>query len=244
MFRRNNKIKRLKSSQLAKIKKPFVLPKRIPKPPPIQNEVWIGDDFKIKNFIPLGKCTFLARGEYGSVYSTIHNGRPCVLKVVMVDDFWTSSQMFLREATIAQQMGEMEIGPKVHNFWICKNVVRYSDGVVQKLVSMGCILADKMQMTVYKYKTEYQHYAQNRDRLHELLRPKLEALIAAGYIDWDFHDHNVMLNLDDRDFSIKDVRIVDFGLTKHVALETDGTKWDDYDVNFKAGLINSTLRGI
>lgn len=232
--------KRRRSSSrqtLSKIKK--VQPSRSlaaqPPQPKILTHVWFATDYMVP-----AKCMsvqyevqgLLGSGSYGRVYEAHNTNAKYVVKVVPLNvniptpdcnpadpKTWdncvpVNEQDFLQEAKVAKLMGELNIGPKVYNSWVCDDVTApvLREFAHNKTIKVGIIVADKMDITVAAYRQQYpESYRQHRQRLYQLEDELLRKFFSTGYVDSDFHDENLMLNLNPTDFSIKEVKIVDFG---------------------------------
>ena len=121
---------------------------------------------------------------------------------------------FLEEAIISQLLRSLNIGPNIHNSWVCDDVSApiLREFAHKKTIKIGIIVADKMDITIAAYKQQYpESFRQNQQKIRELTEELVRKFFNTGYIDSDFHDENLMLNLNPTDYSVNQVKIVDFG---------------------------------
>lgn len=175
----------------------------------------------------------LASGSNGDVYDIISDDPSVryVLKIQGVSER-NRSCTFINEAKAAKKLGDKNVGPKVHSWWVCEaKDYRYSKGETS---IVGFIVSDKMDMTINSYSEDHPDlFLKNMDKLSGMLRTLVQNTNKAGYIVGDGGFSNIMINFgkkisrggsppprkrakreanDTIDFdNIVDMRIVDFG---------------------------------
>ena len=147
----------------------------------------------------------LGSGAFGSVYLVEKNGKKYAIKVIDINfnNLYVSVSDNLKtiknEIEITKKMGEMNIGPKLYDSYICEpNINKLSAFMVMEWMTEGS-LGNWLQNNKLTKKQ------------HETIVQKIEKMHKLGYIHADLHDNNILVT---KNKSKVEFFIGDFGLSK------------------------------
>jgi predicted Ser/Thr protein kinase len=148
----------------------------------------------------------LGSGSFGVVYLVEKNGKKYAIKVISINFdpiFGMTSGNNLKniknEIEITKKMGEMNIGPKLYDSYICEpNINKLSAFIVMEWMTEGS-LGNWLQNNKLSKKQ------------HESILQKIEKMHKLGYIHADLHDNNILVT---KNKSKVEFFIGDFGLSK------------------------------
>ncbi|KAL3153765.1 hypothetical protein ABBQ32_013354 [Trebouxia sp. C0010 RCD-2024] len=173
----------------------------------------------------LGKLKPAGRGAFGQVYKACRDGKTIAIKVETLRPWRLRDKAvdLLRMIKIIKRAGELGIGPKVLDLYVC-----YKNWEHQLVISMDYISGRPW--------SEWAPLATRAAKEQALasLKTKLDNMHAAKLLHADLHGGNVMvqgtLN------TVKDVIIVDYGLSKDLATaQAFDLDIDDFNALQKAG---------
>ncbi len=159
----------------------------------------------LKNPAEASKMEYIGGGEYGKVFK-IDETR-CV-KIINISENLNNLGYidFQNEVEISKVAGEIGVGPKIYDAYVCVNDANSSCyGIIYMEYVKGITLNDFL----YKYYSKG-----NIATIRRLLEEKINKLHNAGILHSDLHHDNVMIIMDGGE--VKDVKIIDFGFSQYI----------------------------
>lgn len=201
--------------------------KKIPEFKPLngnyKDDACIIGKYNIKKLEPSG------RGAFGQVYKFKDGKKTLAVKVVDISlanensffKCWGGGRYFTveqmeKEAAISRHLGELGIGPKIHDVYYCINKDKIKYYYVMDYMNRGSLMSymEKNNNTL-------------PDKYVQKIIAKLEKMHAAGYIHDDLHTGNILVN-EPRKGELE-FYISDFGLSNKLNAKLDDETRNLYD---------------
>jgi hypothetical protein len=189
------------------------------------------DDVCIMGKYNLKKLERSGRGAFGQVYKFKDGKRTLAVKVVDIsaanensmmkcwggfNKFFTVEQME-KEAMISRHLGELGIGPKIHDVYYCVNKDKIKYYYVMDYMNRGSLMDYINQNDIKVLPQEY---------IDKILA-KLDKMHKAGYIHDDLHTGNILVN-EPRKGKLE-FYISDFGLSNKISTKLDAESQELYN---------------
>jgi hypothetical protein len=170
----------------------------------INNE---GDLIKcLKNPDDYKKLKYISSGEYGSVYKL--NDNICIKFVNITHTLNNLKYInFLNEIEMSKRAGEINVGPKIHDTYVCVND---EDSSCYGIIYMEYVNGMTLNDYLHTFKRNNQ-----KEHVRKLLENKIFKLNNIGIMHNDLHADNVILLLDE-DNNVTDLRIIDYGFAQYI----------------------------
>jgi serine/threonine protein kinase len=185
----------------------------------------------------------IGKGYSGNIYKNTNNS---VLKVISLNKRYTPnsrvSQKIETELKITKLAGQLEIGPKVFDDFMCCDL--------NKECYYGLYIEYIPGLTLCEYirnnKNE-KDYKSNRKKIMKILDKKLKIMYKNNIIHGDLHDDNILIKMNNTNNTPEDVYIIDFGKSsvfnpkesKDKLIKKDKDKLDSYITLIEKGIIKS-----
>ena len=229
------------------------IPEFVPPNGNYKDDVCITSKYNLKKLEPSG------RGAFGQVYKFKSGTKTLAVKVVDISranensfmkcwggwsQLYTVEQME-KEAAISRHLGELGIGPKIHDVFYCigkdagKNAGKPNDNKTANEEVANNSEKNKEGTIKYYYVMDYmnrgslQDYMEDNDikilpdKYVKQITAKLEKMHDAGYIHDDLHTGNILVNEPRKDHL--EFYISDFGLSNKLSAKLDHETQDLYD---------------
>jgi tRNA A-37 threonylcarbamoyl transferase component Bud32 len=185
----------------------------------------------------------IGKGYSGNIYKNSDNS---VLKVIPLNKRYEPntklSEKIVSELKITKIAGDLGIGPKVFDDFICcdNNKECYYGLYIEYIP--GLTLCGYIRNN--KNKKEYK---ENKKKIMKILEKKLKIMYKNNIIHGDLHDDNILIKLNIEDNIPEDVYIIDFGKSsifnskksKDKLIKNDKDKLDKYINLIEKGIIKS-----
>jgi serine/threonine protein kinase len=186
------------------------------------------DDVCIMSKYNIKKLESSGRGAFGKVYKFKNGKQTLAVKVVDISaanenskfkcwDGWMkfySIENMEKEAAISRHLGELGIGPKIHDIYYCVNKDKIKYYYVMDYMNRGSLISymEKKNIKVLPQK-----------HIDKIIA-KLEKMHAAGYIHDDLHIGNILVNQPRK--GELEFYISDFGLSNKISAKLDNESQD------------------
>jgi hypothetical protein len=163
----------------------------------------------LKNPEDYKKLKYISAGEYGSVYRL--NEDVCI-KFVNVTNTLNNLKYvnFLKEMEISKIAGNIGVGPKIYDSYICVNDL---DSTCYGIIYMEYLHG----ITLSKYLDSSSRTNEDKIEVRKLLDEKIMKLHQYQILHSDLHSDNVFIILDNHNNQkIKDVKIIDYGFSQYI----------------------------
>jgi tRNA A-37 threonylcarbamoyl transferase component Bud32 len=159
----------------------------------------------LKNPADAPKMEYIGGGEYGKIFKIDENR--CVKFINISEVLHNLSYIdFQNEVEISKIAGELGVGPKIYDTYVCVNDANSTCyGIIYMEYVKGVTLTDFL----YKYYSKG-----NVATIRRLLEEKINKLHNAGILHSDLHSDNVMVIMQGSE--VKDVVIIDFGFSQYI----------------------------
>jgi len=133
------------------------------------------------------------------------------------EDIYTQSRKeFRREVDIATKAGEMHIGPKVIEEWICPEPV-YIDDHLEVDFQLGFIVMQKLDISLQQWMRRFpSKIVDHREALFNEAYRKIATLHKMDVVHTDIRGDNIMLQLDSNN-NPTGLYLVDFGVAEPIS---------------------------
>jgi tRNA A-37 threonylcarbamoyl transferase component Bud32 len=154
---------------------------------------------------------YLNEGDYGKVYRL---GPSKCVKIINISESELQATddriddiFFPREVEISKKAGELGIGPKIEDAYIC---FQENDSSCHGVIYMEWL----------EGKTLYDWLSKGRSteeiaKVRDLVEAKIQKMHAHGIIHMDLHNGNVFILLDAKG-EVKDVSFIDYGFARYI----------------------------
>lgn len=156
----------------------------------------------------------IGEGVYGKVFKVKDTGY--AVKIIPIQNLFFTidtknslKDKILQEIEISILAGKLNIGPKIHKFYICQ----LGSKKEAYLVLMMEYIDGK---TLKQYLTDKNENITNEEKqfIIDKIKTKMDLLHDNKVIHWDIHSDNIMLSFSKN--KIKDVFIIDYGNSKRI----------------------------
>jgi len=162
-------------------------------------------DYINKKYISKNELIMLGAGAYGKVYKL--NEKICVkIEKINIQYGYSNIERKNNELEISKICGLKNISPKVYFNEIIFNKYYSSFYYYTYMKNINGI-------TLEKY-LEKKDSHKNINKIKKLLKNKINKIHKLGYLHYDIHPGNIMIEL--KDNSLKNLYIIDFGVTRKI----------------------------
>lgn len=166
---------------------------------------------------PVQNAEKLGNGAFGNVYKIDAKTAVKVVEIntVHLVDFASRSQ----EIVCSKKAGELGIGPKIHDFYLCTTP--------DSMSNFGIIYMEYIKgKTLFEWLDTKPSF-EERTQVSKLISQKVDLLHKHGIVHKDLHAGNIMVVSKNK--KVSDVFIIDYGLAevinKKAILSVDNTWW-------------------